>query len=161
MTIEEEIRQVLGQAKAEIQANMAAKNINASGRTSAAFAVVETPDDISLVLQAGQHAPLATLEIGRPGGNVPGGFRMTKKGIVDVSNKFKWLLILWARDKGFDLGWGGATMLGRRIAAEGTLRNKAHVDVYSTPVHKAVAELDRIIPRHILGQINEIVKTNF
>lgn len=161
MTLQEEIKAVLSQAKAEIQANMAAKNINASGRTSRAFAVVETPDDISLVLQEGWHAPLDTLEIGRPAGGVPGGFRLTKAGTLDVSNKFKWILIKWAQDKGFDLNWGGATMLGRRIAAEGTLRNKNHVDVWSTPVHKAVAELHKVLPQHIRGEITEIVKTNF
>lgn len=157
MTLNEEIKAVLSQTKNEIQANMAAKNINASGRTSAAFMVREQPTDISLILAAGQHAPLETLEIGRPGGNVPGGFRTTKAGVVDVSNAFKWMLIKWAEQKGFDLNWGGATMLGRRIAKEGTNRNKEHVDVYSTPVNLAVKRLREITHNNVLMSIHNTI----
>lgn len=157
MTLNEEIKAVLLQTKNEIQANMAAKNINASGRTSAAFMVREQPTDISLILAAGQHAPLETLEIGRPGGNVPGGFRTTKAGVVDVSNAFKWMLIKWAEQKGFDLNWGGATMLGRRIAKEGTNRHKEHVDVYSTPVNLAVKRLREITHNNVLMSIHNTI----
>lgn len=157
MTLNEEIKAVLLQTKNEIQANMAAKNINASGRTSAAFMVREQPTDISLILAAGQHAPLETLEIGRPGGNVPGGFRTTKAGVVDVSNAFKWMLIKWAEQKGFDLNWGGATMLGRRIAKEGTNRHKENVDVYSTPVNLAVKRLRDITHNNVLMSIHNTI----
>lgn len=162
-----EIVAVLEKAKAEIQANMAAKNINASGRTSAAFAVLRKESSIDLVLQAGNHAPLSTLEIGRPAGNVPGGFssNLAKTGSYagkpDVSNVFKYMLIKWAEEKGFELNWGGATNLGRRIAYDGTLRHKTPVNIYSAPVHVAVERLQEITNRSILASVSDIVKTNF
>lgn len=156
MMLRDEILQVLNQCKAEIQANMAAKNINASGRSSAAWSVREEPGAFSLIYGSDERiAPLDTLEIGRPAGNVPGGFRMTKAGVQDVSNAFKWLLIKWAEQKGFDLNWGGATMLGRRIAAQGTLRNQNPVDVYSTPVNMAVERLKRAIRGDVLADVHK------
>lgn len=162
MMLRDEILQVLSQCKAEIQANMAAKNINASGRSSAAWSVREEPGAFSLIYGSDERiAPLDTLEIGRPAGNVPGGFRMTKAGVRDVSNAFKWLLIKWAEQKGFDLNWGGATMLGRRIAAQGTLRNQSPVDVYSTPVNMAVERLKRAIRGNVLADVHKQVTTHF
>lgn len=167
MTLREEIVAVLEKTKAEIQANMQAKNINASGRTSAAFAVLKREASIDLVLQAGQHAPLSTLEIGRPAGNVPGGFsaNLAKTGAYagkpDVSNVFKYMLIKWAEQKGFVMNWGGATNLGRKIAYEGTERHKNPVNVYSAPVHLAVERLREITNRSVLARVGEIVKTNF
>lgn len=162
MMLRDEILQVLSQCKAEIQANMAAKNINASGRSSAAWSVREEPGAFSLIYGSDERiAPLDTLEIGRPAGNVPGGFRMTKAGVRDVSNAFKWLLIKWAEQKGFDLNWGGATMLGRRIAAQGTLRNQSPIDVYSTPVNMAVERLKRAIRMNVLADVHKQVTTHF
>lgn len=161
MDIRSEIRQVLIQTRDEIRANMVSKNINASGRTSAAFGIREDATSIALVLGEGQHAPLETLEIGRPAGNVPGGLRLTKAGVMDVSNAFKWILIKWAEDKGFELNWGGATMLGRRIAQQGTLRHMTHEDVYSTPVNVAIPKIRAAINKSISDYITQSVKTNF
>lgn len=162
MMLRDEILKVLNQCKAEIQANMAAKNINASGRSSAAWSVREAPGAFSLVYGSTERiAPIDTLEIGRPGGNVPGGFRMTKAGVQDVSNAFKWILIKWAEQKGFELNWGGATMIGRRIAAQGTLRNQNPEDVYSTPVNMAVERLKRAIRGNVLADVHKQVTTHF
>lgn len=163
MTIEQNILQILTQCKAEIQANMASKGINASGRTSAAFKVEQTADGIALVLdRSGRVAPLETLEIGRPAGNVPGGFtqRLAKTGAYagkpDVSNTFKAILIKWAAEKGYaDFGWAAATGLGRKIAYDGTNRNKQHEDVYSTPVQKARQLLASDIRTIILTRIQQ------
>lgn len=161
-TLGEDITKVLSQTRDEIRANMASKGINASGRTSAAIVVEQGSGSIRLVKKAGRNAPLSTLEIGRPGGNVPGGFRTTKAGKRDVSNAFKYILIEWAKAKGIaDFGWGAATMLGRRIAAEGTLRNKNHVDVYSTPVKNATERLKSDIRSWFVTQLRETIKTNF
>jgi len=162
MTFEESIVKVLEQTREEIRANMAAKDINASGRTSRAFAVETYQGGVRLVLKHDTRtAPLETLEVGRPGGNVPGGFRMTKAGVMDVSNKFKFMLVKWAEEKGIaDFGWGAATMLGRRIAKEGTLRNTQHEDVYSTPVQKAVQGIRADIRGIVLGEIKQ-AKNNF
>lgn len=126
---------VLEKAKADIQARMEAENINASGRSSRSWRVVQYDGGVRLLYGDFDTAPLDTLEVGRPGGNVPGGFRMTKDGVLDVSNTFKAILVKWAEDKGIaDFGWGRATMLGRRIAEQGTLRHTNPVDVYSTIV---------------------------
>ena len=168
MTIEENIVQILTQCKAEIQANMANKGINASGRTSAAFKVEQTADSIALVLdRSGRVAPLQTLEIGRPAGNVPGGFsqRLAKTGAYagkpDVSNTFKAILIKWAAEKGYaDFGWAAATGLGRKIAYDGTKRHHQPEDVYSTPTKKAVKELMTNIRIAISSSI-KAATTNF
>lgn len=162
MTFEESIVKTLEQTREEIRANMAAKGINASGRTSRAFAVGTYQGCVRLVLKHDTRtAPLETLEVGRPGGNVPGGFRMTKAGIMDVSNKFKFMLVKWAEEKGLaDFGWGAATMLGRRIAKEGTLRHSHPEDVYSTPVQKAVQSIRADIRGIVLGEIKQ-AKNNF
>ena len=126
---------VLEKAKADIQARMEAENINASGRSSRSWRVVQYDGGVRLLYGDFDTAPLETLEVGRPKGNVPGGFRMTKDGVLDVSNTFKAILVKWAEDKGIaDFGWGRATMLGRRIAEQGTLRHTNPVDVYSTIV---------------------------
>lgn len=147
----------LERLKVDIQAAMAAKRINASGRTSRSLQVEMDDEGARLVAKAGNRAPLETLEIGRPGGGVPGGFRTTKSGVRDVSNTFKYILIKWAEEKGFELNWGGATMLGRRIAEKGTLRNQQPIDVYSTLTKTAAEEIKEMM----LGEIKQIIKLNF
>lgn len=138
------IATILELAKQDIQREMAAKDINASGRTSRSFRVVVEANRIALVMGGPDTAPLATLEVGRPAGNVPGGFRTTKAGVQDVSNTFKAILVRWAREKGIpDFGWGQATILGRRIAKEGTLRHRSPVNVYSEAVIRAANEVKR------------------
>ena len=80
------IAQILLQARDEIRANMAAKGINASGRTSAALQVVQRGGKISLIKAQGENAPFGTLQYGRAGGRVPVGFYE--------------ILKQWSRDKG-------------------------------------------------------------
>lgn len=141
--IEIKMTEILERAKQRIQDNLAANDINASGRTSRSFRVERYDGGVRLVMggTAERTAPLSTLEVGRPGGNVPGGFRVTKAGVVDVSNTFKAILIQWARDKNLpDFGWAEATILGRRIAEQGTNRHRNPVDVYSSVVLEAVRE---------------------
>lgn len=147
----------LEQLRQEIVGNIESKGITASGRTQRSLTVEQYDGGVRLVAKAGNRAPIDTLEIGRPAGNVPGGFRTTKKGVRDVSNTFKAILVQWAKDKGIsDFGWGAATMLGRRIAAEGTLRNKRHEDVYSTAVEQAAKDIQAMF----LTQIQEQIKLN-
>ena len=151
---------ILELAKQDIQREMAAKDINASGRTSASFRVVVESDRIMLVMGGPDTAPLTTLEVGRPGGNVPGGFRTTKAGVQDVSNTFKAILVQWAKDKGIpDFGWGHATMLGRRIAKEGTLRHKSPTNVYTEAVIKAANEVKRYGTAHVTDLIHKELST--
>lgn len=150
---------LLERAKADIQARMAAEDINASGRSSASFRVVTYDGGVMLVYGGKDTAPLPTLEVGRPAGNVPGGFRVTKAGVVDVSNTFKAILIRWAAEKGIpDFGWGRATMLGRRIAAEGTMRHKQPVDVYTSVVMGVAEQVKDGLRSVFTMKIHEIIK---
>lgn len=148
------VETILQLAKDDIQRRMADEDINASGRTSKSFRVVTEGSHVMLVMGGERTAPLETLEIGRPGGNVPGGFVLTKTGTVDVSNTFKAILIQWAKEKGIpDFGWGRATMLGRRIAKEGTLRHSKPVDVYSEAVIRAANE----VLRYAKAQVTDLI----
>lgn len=148
--------EILELARQEIQEEMAAKGINASGRTSRSFRVERYETGVRLVMggTAERTAPLETLEVGRPGGNVPGGFRTTKAGVRDVSNTFKAILIQWAKEKGIsDFGWGQATILGRRIAAEGTNRHKNPTNVYSEAIVKAANE----VRKYAIATITDLI----
>lgn len=64
MNINDQIAQILEAAKLQIQANMATNGINASGQTSKSFAVRQTNRGVQLYMQAGDVAPVKTLEIG-------------------------------------------------------------------------------------------------
>lgn len=162
MTLEQNILRILQAAEQKIRANMEAKNINASHRTEKSLRTEKMPNGFRLVIGGEHTAPLTTLEIGRPAGGVPGGFRFTKDGTRDVSNTFKAILVQWAKDKGIaDFGWGQATVLGRRIAEKGTQRHSQPVDVYSTIVNDAVKELNDIIGLHVSGAIKEVAQINF
>ena len=136
--------ELLEKACQSIKEEMAAKDINATGNTSESFRVERYEGGVRLVMGGteAKTAPLETLEVGRPAGDVPGGFRTTKDGTVDVSNTFKAILVDWAKAKGIEgFGWGAATMLGRRIAKEGTLRHRNPTNVYSRAVTDAEREL--------------------
>lgn len=147
----------LNQLRDEIVDNIESKGITASGRTQRSIVVEPYRGGVRLVARATDRAPIPTLEIGRPPGNIPGGTRITKAGIVDVSNTFKSILMQWGRDKGIPLTWGGATMLGRRIMQRGTLRHEQHEDVYSTAVNQAAADIANRLMMEIVNQI----KSNF
>lgn len=168
MTIEQNIVQVLTQCRDEIRANMASKGINASGRTSRAFKVVKNGNSILLILDHSEKvelpckprgigsvfagvAPLETIEIGRGGGNVPRGFY--------------YIIKQWSRDKGIQFGSESerqrfAYFTARKITRDGTRRHTTPVDVYSTPVNKAVDTLRKNIGVAISTDIHNVV-TNF
>lgn len=144
MEIEAKVTELLEDAKQRIQDSLDVKDINASGRTSRSFRVERYEGGVRLVMggTSERTAPLSTLEVGRPGGNVPGGFRVTKAGVVDVSNTFKSILVRWAKEKGIaDFGWGAATMLGRRIADRGTNRHRNPEDVYTSVVMQTAEDV--------------------
>lgn len=169
-TLRQDIMAILEQCKAEIQANMASKGINASGRTSRAFATEQDAQGLRLVLKhdeqvevdlrpRGMHlgsiftgvAPLQTLEIGRPGGGVPKGFY--------------YIIKQWSREKGLSFGSESerqtfSYFTAQKIAASGTKRNTTHEQVYSEPVKKAVESISNIIGKSILNSIQS-TDTNF
>lgn len=128
----------------EIQGTMQANGINASGRTSASFRVEGTEDGVRLVAGGADTAPVPTLEVGRTGGKVPAGF-------TDILEQ-------WSKDKGLQFETEShrrsfAYLLGRKIAREGTQRNKENMDVYSGIVRKAADD----IKKSITGQLASVV----
>lgn len=169
MTLEQDILRILTQAKTEIQANMARKGINASGRTSRGFRVEKTQDGMRLVLAHDETAqveckpngfgsvtvgtaPLATLEIGRPGGRVPRGFY--------------YMIKQWTRDKGLTFASESdrqtfSYFTAKKIVREGTKRNRQHVQVYDVPLKKAEFEIKNDIRASVSNAITEAAKSNF
>lgn len=167
--LHKDIVSVLEQCKAEIQATMAAKGINASGRTSRGFRVEEYSGGIRLVLAHEEHAtieckprgmggvqvgvaPLQTLEIGRPGGRVPKGFY--------------YIIKQWTRDKGLSFGKESerqtfAYFLSRKIAREGTRRHAEKVQVYDLPVKKAKSIIMSDLRTAVTNVMVEVTKSNF
>lgn len=135
-SIKKQVAERLSQAVAEIQAAMASGNINASGRTSASFRVMETEDGLQLVGGGKDTAPIATLEVGRHPGNVPAGFAA--------------ILEQWSRDKGLQFETESkrrsfAYLLGRKIAREGTQRYREPKDVYSRITRQAADDIGEMI----------------
>lgn len=135
-SIKKQVSDRLSQAVAEIQAAMATGNINARGRTSASFRVVETEDGLQLVGGGHDTAPIATLEVGRRPGNVPVGFTA--------------ILEQWSRDKGLQFETESkrksfAYLLGRKIAREGTQRYLEPQDVYSSITRQAAEDIGEMI----------------
>lgn len=127
MTYADDIILILDEAKEAIRQNMSTEGINATGNTSASFRVERYDGGVRLVMGGTEEktAPLATLEVGRPGGNVPKGFTQ--------------ILYEWSIAKGIPFDKDSrrrsfAYLLGRRIRREGTLRNMQPVDVYTTIV---------------------------
>lgn len=135
-SIKKQVAERLSQAVAEIQASMASGNINASGRTSASFRVVETEDSLQLVGGGKDTAPVGTLEVGRRPGNVPAGFTA--------------ILEQWSRDKGLQFETESkrrsfAYLLSRKIAREGTQRYREPQDVYSSITRQAADDIGEMI----------------
>ena len=69
--LENRIIALFEQAKNEIVANIQSAKITASGRTEKSISVVVRSGHISLIKQAGDNAPISSLEIGREPGKVP------------------------------------------------------------------------------------------
>jgi hypothetical protein len=144
MKIDEYIQQRLESLKTEILANMEAKKMNASGRTSASFRVEEYDKGFRLIGGGEGAAPIFTLEVGRPAGKTPFGFTS--------------ILAQWSRDKGIAFSTEKerntfAYFLGKKIAKEGTQRNKKNEDVYSTAVKSAVDDISKKLSVSIKEQI--------
>jgi len=148
MTIDEYIEQRLEKLKSEIVGNMASKKINASGRTASSFRVEKYDKGFRLIGGGDGAAPIFTLEVGRPAGKVPFGFTS--------------ILAQWSRDKGIAFSTEKerntfAYFLGKKIAKEGTRRNKQKEDIYSTAVKSAVDD----ISKQLFVSIKEQIQLNF
>ena len=147
------IAQILLQARDEIRANMQAKGINASGRTSAALQVVQRGGKIALIKSQGQNAPFGTLQYGRAGGRVPAGF-------YDILKQ-------WTRDKGLSFGTETergtfAYFLASKIAREGTKRHRSpRTDIYDEPLSKAVDGVRQEARKHVLDGIRAVLASGY
>ena len=168
--MEDRIKQIvvaiLAKARDDVRANMQAKGINASGRTSASIIVRETDTGVQLVGgKPGQHivsgqprgvdvladdtAPIPTLEIGRPGGKVPRGFY--------------YILKQWTRDKGIQFAKESerqtfAYFLARRIARQGTRRNEIPEDVYTSVAKNAAQTIQKDFALLVNTEIKSVLQ---
>ena len=144
------IAQILTQARDEIRANMAAKGINASGRTSAALQVVQRGGKIELIKAEGQNAPFSTLQYGHAGVRVP----------ADILEQ-------WSRDKGLSFGTetervAFAHSLARKIASEGTQRHRSpRTDIYDEPLAKAVDGVRQEARKYVLDGIRAVLASGY
>lgn len=159
-SIIEQITDVLVQTRDEIRANMDAKKINASGRTSASLRVERRGNKIVLVggnsqthtvhgdIYGSDTAPIPTLEVGREGGKVPRGFY--------------YIIREWSREKGLSFANESerntfAFFVARKIAREGTKRHLLPADVYSTPVQKAKERIEKIANENVRKTIRDAI----
>lgn len=135
----DKVAEVLEECKQEIQDNLRAKGINASGRTSDSLRVVVYDGGVKLIASEGRVAPLATLEVGRAGGAIPQNFA----SIIDE----------WKADKGLQHlpTWGIIT----NIRKFGTIRHQPdkHEDVYSSATRDVRARLRQVIMAEVRDQI--------
>lgn len=138
----------LERVKADILANMEAKDINASGRTSRSIGVQRYEAGVRLgIFPDGERvAPMETLETGRPGGPVPRGFTA--------------ILYQWSLDKGIHFAKDSdrrsfAYLLGRRIAREGTIRFHVPQDVYTTAVNAGIERIKKRIATDLKVWVTE------
>lgn len=163
--VKEAVVAILTKARDDVRANMQAKRINASGRTSASIVVKETGTGFALVggkpgthtvsgkprgvdVQAQNTAPIPTLEIGRPGGRVPKGFY--------------YIIKEWTREKGLTFSRESerqtfAYFLAKRIARQGTRRHEVPEEVYSTPAKEAAKALQKDLGLLAATEIKQVL----
>ena len=145
-SIIDEVVNILNDVREEIQQNMSAKGVNASGRTSDGIRVERYDNGVRLVLSGERVAPLATLEVGRRGGKVP--------------TRFADIIEEWSRDKGLQFPRETdrrrfAYLTARKIARQGTVRHKLPVDVYSDAVLKGKNRIRKSVKTILTDYIHE------
>lgn len=125
---------ILDECREDIQAAMAFQNVNASGRSSAAFQVERTARGCRLVYRGDDVAPLETLEEGRGPGEMPDTERLRQWSIdkgIPFANEEDRRRFAWA--------------LALRIKRAGTLRHMSPIDVFSTCCREAAEEIKATI----------------
>lgn len=145
----------LGNALGAIRENMASKNVNASGRTSASMRVEDRGDSIVLVMggdrsKYGRTAPLDTLEIG------------SRKGV-----RGRWFIPIihdWTIDKGMTFEsdshrWAVSTIIARKIEENGTERSRNPIDVYSSVVQETKDNIRSLIAGDFRSMISTMINT--
>lgn len=129
MLLSEEIVKRLEQLRQEIRENMERADENASGRTSASFALESEKTKARLVGGGQGCAPLRSLEIGVP------------PTWVDVGALYQWSI-----DKGLQFATESDRLsfsyaLRWKIAKKGTNRYTNNVDIYTSAVDRAIVDI--------------------
>lgn len=130
MSATDEAILILDEAAEAIRERMEAENINASGRSAAAFFTERTEKGCRLVYRGENVAPLLTLEEGQEPGTA-----------VSPDTLFQ-----WSRDKGMAFRDDAdrmrfAWLAADKIYREGTERHKSPVDVFATVCREAAEEI--------------------
>lgn len=142
-------------ARDDIRANMSSEDVNASGRTSASLRVEDRGDKVVLVIggdraKYGRTAPLETLQIGsRPG----------MRG-----DWFKSVIVQWTREKRMTFEneshrWAVSTIIARNIEAEGTVRHRNPIDVYSSVIDKTTSGIRSLIAADFRQALHTMIKS--
>lgn len=144
MTISEYISGRLDNAVTGIKANMVAKNINATGRTSNSIRVVTLEKDSHWqIVGGGQNtAPIATLEVGRAAGNIPMGFGQ----II-----YNWGVAKGLANWSMRAAWGVAI----NIKEWGTKRHWFNEDVYSSIINVTQDDIRKEGKEHVKNIVKE------
>ena len=154
LDIKKKIVEVLGEAKSEIQENMAKEGINASGETSNSLAVTVNGNFVRLSNE--NKNPFETTEEGRPSGKVPENF-------TDI-------IFQWHKDKGLNWGeekearkiagavaWGKIRKFGYGRPS-GTFFGSKKKDVYSPTIEKVREKLEVDLKNEIEVKIKKYLK---
>lgn len=129
MLLSEEIVKRLEQLRQEIRENMERADENASGRTSASFAVESEKTKARLVGGGQGCAPLRSLEIGVP------------PTWVDVGALYQWSIDKGLRFSSEEARTDFAFALRWKIAERGTNRHRRNVDIYTSAVDRAIVDI--------------------
>lgn len=133
---------ILDEAAEAIRGRMHSENINASGRSAAAFYAERTANGCRLVYRGDNVAPLLSLEEGQGPGDTP-----SPDAIFE-----------WSRDKGLAFmddsdrmrfAWAAALKIGR----EGTERHKRPVDVFATVCREAAEKIKTKVRNSFIEEI--------
>lgn len=155
MDVRKEIAGILENARADIQANLEAEGVNASGRTSNSLQVEVYADGVRL-FSDGSGAPIQTTEFGRRAGAIPSNF-------TDIIEQ-------WSRDKGisFDtdkerrafasaVAWGKIRMRGYGRPSPSD-HGSALETIYTPVVDKYIPQIKKAVKSGILLDVHSIVK---
>lgn len=129
MLLKDIIASRLEQLRTEIRENMERAGENASGRTSASFAIESEDTRVRLVGGGSDCAPLATLEVG------------ARPHWAPIAPLYQWSI-----DKGLQFATDServsfAYALRWKIAKKGTNRYTKNVDIYTSAVERAIDDI--------------------
>lgn len=162
-TIQEVLREEMGNLVKDIRENLHRLGRNASGRTSRSLTIKMFGNDRAELWGAGHYN---ILERGRRGGKVPYGFRdIIRQWILDKGIQVKPIPAKTGRAKKSANERGLDTMAGAiayTIMKKGTRlhRMKQFDDIYTTAIERATKRIDNRMPITVESEI-ESINTGF